>query len=250
MRSNGRLIIADDQTILVEGVRMMLEPEFDIAGTVGDGRTLLHLAADVKPDVILLDIALPLLNGIDAARELKHVSPASRAIFLSRHAEPAYVAEAFRAGGVGYVPKWSERNELVSAIRQVLSGRQYVSPRLTDDRPKPLVPRMMPDHSAAGKLTPRQRQILVLVAEGCSRKEIAARLNISVRTVEFHKAALANGFSLRSTADFTRYAFERGLISIGTDAAELRAVATEPLSSRAERRAIATDRKLNRAVNV
>ncbi len=190
----------------------MLEPEFDLADSVEDGRALLTSAAELRPDVILLDIGLPLLNGIDAAKQLKEISPESKVIFLTVYSEPSYVAEAFRCGAAGYLLKNSARTELIAAIWEVINGGQYVSPLVSSNSPEPLIPRMPISRAVPGALTPRQREILSLVAEGRSRKEIAARLNISVKTVEFHKAALARGFRLRSTADFTRYAIEHGFI--------------------------------------
>ena len=207
-----RLIIADDHTLLLDCLRLMLEPEYELITVVGDGRALLDAAAEIMPDVILLDIAMPVLNGIDAARQLRTIAPESKVIFLTMHSEPGYVAEAFRCGASGYLLKRSAGSELKSAIREVLNGRHYISPLVAEGRPEPLAPHLPAGKSVPTGLTPRQREILSLVAEGCSRKEIAARLNISVKTVEFHKAALARGFRLRTTADFTRYAIEHGFI--------------------------------------
>jgi DNA-binding NarL/FixJ family response regulator len=128
------------------------------------------------------------------------------------HSEPAYVAEAFRCGAAGYLLKRSASSELLNAIREVLNGGHYVSPMIAETGPQPQFPAFQDGKGDSDTLTPRQREVLSLVASGCSRKEIAARLNISVKTVEFHKAALARGFRLRSTADFTRYAIEHGFI--------------------------------------
>jgi len=207
-----RLLLADDHTLLLDGLRMMLEPEFELAGVVEDGQALLTTAAQLKPDLILLDIAMPALNGIDAARQLRRIVPHSKLIFLTMHADPDYITEAFRTGASGYLLKRSAASELMTAIREVLSGRSYISPILGSDRLEFVKAASRPSLLLSERLTPRQREVLQLVAEGRSRKEIAALLRISVKTVEFHKAALSRGFHLRTTADFTKYAIEHGII--------------------------------------
>ena len=207
-----RLLLADDHTLLLDGLRMMLEPEFELAGVVEDGQSLLTAAAKLKPDLILLDIAMPALNGIDAARQLRKIVPSAKLIFLTMHADADYITEAFRTGASGYLLKRSAASELMNAIREVLNGRSYISPILGSDRVELMNAASRPGQTFAERLTPRQREVLQLVAEGRSRKEIAALLRISVKTVEFHKAALSRGFQLRTTADFTRYAIEHGII--------------------------------------
>lgn len=207
-----RLLLADDHTLLLEGLRMMLEPEFELVGVVEDGQALLGAAASLKPEVIILDISMPLLNGIDAARELRKLLPATKLIFLTMHGGHDYVKEALRVGASGYLLKRSAASELLTAIRQVLKGRNYVSPLLNADQQELMRAAASPADQVADRLTPRQRQVLQLVAEGRTRKEVAATLRISVKTVEFHKAALARGFRLRTTADFTKYAIEHGII--------------------------------------
>jgi DNA-binding NarL/FixJ family response regulator len=207
-----RLLLADDHTLLLEGLRMMLEPEFELAGVVEDGQALLTAAASLKPDVIILDISMPVLNGIDAARQLRRTVPAARLIFLTMHGNPDYVKEALRAGASGYLLKRSAASELLTAIRDVMKGRNYVSPLVIADHQELLRAASHPENAFSDRLTPRQRQVLQLVAEGRTRKEVAATLRISVKTVEFHKAALARGFQLRTTADFTKYAIEHGII--------------------------------------
>jgi DNA-binding NarL/FixJ family response regulator len=206
-----RLLLADDHTLLLDGLRMMLEPEFELAGVVEDGQSLLTAAETLKPDLVLLDIAMPALNGIDAARQLKKMRPGTKVIFLTMHSDPDYITEAFRAGASGYLLKRSAASELITAIREVLAGGTYISPILGEDRQE-LMAASHREGAFSDRLTPRQREVLQLVAEGRTRKEIAATLHISVKTVEFHKAALSRGFHLRTTADFTRYAIEHGLI--------------------------------------
>ena len=208
-----RLLLADDHTLLLEGIRLMLEPEFDLVGSVEDGQALLAAAKTLHPDVILLDISMPRLNGIDAARRLRKLLPAARLIFLTMHADADYVAEAFRAGAMGYLLKRAAASELLTAIRAVLKGRHYLSPLVTRSALEYLISPPKPGVKPSDRLTSRQREVLQLVAEGRSRKEIAVVLNISVKTVEFHKAALMRELNLRTTADFTRYAIEHGIIT-------------------------------------
>jgi DNA-binding NarL/FixJ family response regulator len=208
-----RLLLADDHTLLLEGIRLMLEPEFELVGSVEDGQALLAAAKTLKPDVILLDISMPVLNGIDAARRLRKLLPSAKLIFLTMHADPDYVAEAFRAGAMGYLLKRAAASELLTAIRAVLKGNHYVSPLVTRNALELLISTPKPRGKFSDRLTPRQREVLQLVAEGRSRKEIAAILNISVKTVEFHKATLMRELNLGTAADFTRYAIEHGIIT-------------------------------------
>ena len=208
-----RLLLADDHTLLLEGIRLMLEPEFELVGSVEDGQALLAAAKTLKPDVILLDISMPVLNGIDAARRLRKLLPSAKLIFVTMHADPDYVAEAFRAGAVGYLLKRAAASELLTAIRAVLKGNHYVSPLVTRNALEPLISSPKPRDKFSDRLTPRRREVLQLVAEGRTRKEIAAILNISVKTVEFHKATLMRELHLGTSADFTRYAIEHGIIT-------------------------------------
>jgi DNA-binding NarL/FixJ family response regulator len=208
-----RLLLADDHTLLLEGIRLLLEPEFDLVGSVEDGQALLAAAKTLKPDVILLDISMPLLNGIDAARQLRKLLPSARLIFVTMHAGADYVAEAFRAGAMGYLLKRAAASELLTAIRTVLKGNYYVSPMVTHNTLELLISSSKPEGKFPERITPRQREVLQLVAEGRSRKEIAGILNISVKTVEFHKAKLMRELNLQTVADFTRYAIEHGIIT-------------------------------------
>jgi DNA-binding NarL/FixJ family response regulator len=207
-----RLLLADDHTLLLEGIRLLLEPEFDLVGSVEDGQALLAAAKALKPDIILLDISMPVLNGIDAAHRLRELLPSARVIFVTMHSDPDYVAEAFRAGARGYILKRAAASELLTAIREVMKGNHYVSPLVTRNALQPLIASSEARGKTSDRLTTRQREVLQLVAEGRSRKEIAAILNISVKTVEFHKAALKRLLQLRNAADFTRYAIEHGII--------------------------------------
>ena len=208
-----RLLLADDHTLLLEGIRLLLKPEFDLVGSVEDGQALLAAAKVLKPDIILLDISMPHLNGIDAARRLRKILPSAKLIFLTMHAGADYVNEAFRAGAMGYILKRAAASELLTAIHTVLMGNHYVSPLVTQNALKLLISSSKPGGKFSDRLTPRQREVLQLVAEGRSRKEIAGILNISVKTVEFHKGKLMRELNLQTVADFTRYAIEHGIIT-------------------------------------
>jgi DNA-binding NarL/FixJ family response regulator len=205
-----RLLLADDHELLVDGVRKLLEPEFELIGTAADGREAVREYERLRPDLLLLDIGLPLLNGIEVARQIRLLDPAARILFVTMQTDRIYVEEAFRAGGSGYVLKQAAARELVDAIHTVLRDRTYVSPRLAPNVDS-VLPRSGVESGEAfgGKLTPRQREVLQLVAEGKSMKEIAHILNISVRTVEFHKNAIIDQLGLKTTAELTRYALDQ-----------------------------------------
>src|SRR5687767_10572962 len=209
------VLIADDHSLVVEGFRRLLEKDFDIIGVAENGRALVVAAKKLQPDLVLLDISMPLLNGIDAARQIKSILPKVKIIFLTMHGDPTYAAEAFRAGGDAYVLKRSAVSELELAIREVLNGRSYVTPLVTKGI---LDPTDEPDQSPVSKLmfhglTSRQREVLQLVAEGHSTKIIAGLLNVSVKTIEFHKSGIMERLGIRTTAELTRYAVTHGIVS-------------------------------------
>lgn len=209
--TKARILLADDHTLVVEGFRKLLEPEFELVGTVEDGRALLEAAPKLQPDVILLDISMPLLNGIDAARRLKKMMPDVKLIFVTMHADPAYVTEAFRVGATGYVLKRSAAADLLQAVRTVLNGHYYVAPLITKDVLHSLLASPAERQPGPEPLSPRQREVLQLVAEGHSLKEIADILKISVKTVEYHKAQIMEQLDLHTTAELTKYAIAHGL---------------------------------------
>ena len=208
-----RILLADDHTMFVEALQKVLEPEFHLVGSVGDGRALLEAAPRLKPDVILLDLSMPLLNGIDAAQQLRQLVPSVKVVFLSMHGDPTYVTEAFRAGASGYVLKRASATELIQAIRIALRGHLYISPLLAKGVLDPLLHHRASPSSAQATLTLRQREVLQLVAEGRSLKEIASILCVSTKTVEFHKSRISKQLGLHTTADLTKYAVTHGLVS-------------------------------------
>ena len=209
-----RLLIADDHTLVLEGLKRILESDFDLVGMAENGRELLRLAEEFKPDVVLVDISMPLLNGIDAAKQLLKLTPQPKVIFVTMHADSDYVAEAFRAGASGYLLKRSAATELVTAIQEVMKGRYYVTPLVTREALSPLFGGAPEPRRLSSTLTSRQREVLQLVAEGRSVKEIASILQVSAKTVEFHKSALMDRLGIHTTAELTRYAIEHGVIAI------------------------------------
>ena len=214
--SRPRVLIADDHSIVLAGLRKLVEEECDVVGTAEDGRLLIESAQRLKPDVILLDISMPLLNGLDAARQLTKLVPESKLIFLTMHATPAYATEAFKAGGSGYLIKRSAASELKQAIQAVMRGQHYMTPLITKDV---LATTLHPSEGHLRKrplatLTPRQREVLQLIAEGKGTKAIASILNISPKTVEFHKFRIMDELDLHSTAELTKYAVAEGLVSL------------------------------------
>lgn len=210
-----RLLLADDHALMLEGLTRLLAHDFEIAGTVANGRTLLSEAERLKPDAIVLDIGMPEMNGIEAARRLNKQVPASKIVFVTQQLDPAYVHAAFAAGAMGYVAKQSAGNELVRAIQLALEDRYYVTPLAGKEAAQSVSedPARNPAEMFGGRLTPRQREVLQLVAEGKSTKQIAAALNISTKTVEFHRNSLMDELGVRTTAELTRYALSRGIVS-------------------------------------
>jgi DNA-binding NarL/FixJ family response regulator len=209
-----RVLLADDHRILAEGVRGLLEPEFELVGIVSDGRELVEAAIRLRPDVIVADISMPSLNGIDAVAQIRQAGVSSRVVFLTMQRDVSYARRAMEAGASGYVLKHSAHDELVKAIREALLGQTYVTPLIAgellrsyrEEGPQP------PD--AARRLTPRQREVLQLSAEGRSAKEVASLLHISARTAEFHRASVMKVLGVRTAAELVQYAIRNGLISV------------------------------------
>jgi DNA-binding NarL/FixJ family response regulator len=208
-----RLLIADDHTILLEGLKALLAPEFEVVATAGDGRAVLEAAEKHRPDVILLDISMPGLNGIEAARRLKQSNPDSKLIILTMHGDLSFVSAAFDAGASGYVLKQSAATELVTALRDVDSGRKYISSAIQERLGTETPAFLRRSKELSAELTSRQREVLQLVAEGRARKEIAQILGVSVKTVEFHKQKITAKLGLHTDAALTAYAIRHGIVS-------------------------------------
>ncbi len=208
-----RVLLADDHTLLLEAFAKMLEHDYTVVGTVSDGRALLSAAAELMPDVIVLDIAMPLLNGLDAARKLKMTMPKVKLIFLTMNEDPNVANEAFRAGASGYLLKTSALSELSKAIQEALRGRSYVTPLIAQGMEDSFICQPADDRGIP-QLTPRQREVLQLLAEGRSMKEAAKILNVTPRTVAFHKYRVMKEFSLKNNADLIRLALREHIVSM------------------------------------
>jgi DNA-binding NarL/FixJ family response regulator len=204
-----RLLIAEDQTLMAEGLRRLLESEFRLVEMAGNGSDLFTTVETFKPDVVLLSVETRMLNGIQATRHLGRVTRA-KVIMVTTHDEPEYIAEAFRAGASGYVLKRCTFSELVKAIREVMNGQSYVTPLVP--RPVAGTATELGPQPDSKLLTCRQREVLQLVAEGYTAKEIANSLNLSVKTAVFHRMAIRDKLGLRTTAALTRYAIEKGMV--------------------------------------
>jgi len=209
-----RLLLADDHTLMLEGIRRLLETEFELVGAVKDGRSLLRAVEEQRPDVVLLDISMPGLNGIDAARQIRKAVPSTRLVFLTMHSDRDYIIEAFRAGASGYLLKWSAQEELSEAIRTVLKGRYYITSELPIELMDLVMRRSAPGSRVAGRLSAREREVLQLVAEGRSAKEIASILQLSVKTVEFHKYGMMKKLGLHTSAELATYAVQKELLGL------------------------------------
>ncbi len=210
-----RVLLADDHSLMLAGLRRLVEETCEVVGAVEDGRALVEAAQRLEPDLILLDISMPLLNGIDAARQIRKLHHSVKLIFLTMHTSPSYVTEAFHVGASGYLLKRSAPMELPLAIEAVLKGQQYLTPSIT----KPVLAQTMEREEAPAikgssvALTPRQREVLQLIGEGKGTKAIASLLHVSVKTIEFHKTCLMKQLNLHTTAELMRYAITQGLAS-------------------------------------
>jgi DNA-binding NarL/FixJ family response regulator len=207
----ARILIADDHVLMAEALQHLLQVEFDVVARVSDGRALLKVAGELQPDVVVVDIGMPLLNGLDAGEQLKALHPEMKVIFLTQNREPRYAVEAFRRKASGYLLKDSAASELTTAIREALQNRSYVSP---------LIAKGIVNHTSSNiedvilrELSSREREVLQLLAEGKSMKEVAAVLDISPRTVEFHKYRIMEHLGVKSNAELVQHAIRLGLIA-------------------------------------
>jgi DNA-binding NarL/FixJ family response regulator len=207
-----RILLADDHKLMAEALQHLLQADFDVVGTVSDGRALIKAAAELKPELVVVDIGMPLLNGLDAADQLKALHPEIKVIFLTQNREPRYAVEAFRRNASGYLLKDSAASELTTAIREALDGRSYVSPLIAEGMLNHAI-NPGPGDPGLRELSQREREVLQLLAEGKSMKEVAAVLDISPRTVEFHKYRVMELLGVRTNAELVQYAIKHGLIT-------------------------------------
>jgi DNA-binding NarL/FixJ family response regulator len=212
--SRPRVLIADDHLVLAEGLRGLLEPEFEVVGVVADGRELVAAAQQHRPDAIVADVTMPSLNGIEAAVQLREIGVKARVVFLTMHRDVAYARRAMAAGAAGFVLKHSAASELIAAVREALRGRTYVTPMIAGELLESYREGDFWQRDPGQRLTARQREVLQLFAEGRSAKEVAGVLNISHRTAEAHRARILEALGLRSTAELVQYAIRNGIISV------------------------------------
>jgi DNA-binding NarL/FixJ family response regulator len=211
MNSRPRILLADDHTLLLDAFKRLLEPRCEIVGTAFDGRALIDLAASTRPDLIVLDISMPGLNGIDACAQLRRKMPEIRLVFLTVNEDPDIAAEVISLGASGYLLKSSTSAELFTAIEQALAGKTYVTPLVTKGVPLGVFLRQAVKPGVE-KLTARQREVLQLLAEGRAMKEIADLLHVTARTVAFHKYTILEHLDLKTSAELVRYALEHGML--------------------------------------
>jgi DNA-binding NarL/FixJ family response regulator len=204
-----RVLLADDHKLLLEAFKTLLAPSCEIVGTFADGRQLLAAAPTLNPDVIVLDMAMPLMNGLDAGRRLKQIMPRTRLIYLTVNQDPDFAQEAFRIGASGYLLKNSAASELFHAIREALQGRRYVTPVIAEKLQEQFIQGSY-RKPGASELTLRQREVLQLLAEGHSMKQVAVILKVTPRTVAFHKYRIMQDYQLKSNADLVRFALQQG----------------------------------------
>jgi len=207
-----RVLLADDHTMLLDAFRRLLEPECEIVGTASDGHALIELAGRTHPEIVILDIAMPRLNGIDAAAQIRRNLPEVKIIFLTVNQDPDIAAEAIRLGASAFLLKSSASAELISAIRLAQAGKPYITPLITKGKPLGVFLGEAA-HPSAGKLTPRQREVLQLLAEGRQMKEAAAILKLTPRTIAFHKYEIMEQLGLKTGAELVQYAVQHKIVT-------------------------------------
>jgi DNA-binding NarL/FixJ family response regulator len=212
-RNLPRVLIADDHTLVAEACRKVLESDYEVVATVGDGLALVRAVPELRPHLIIVDIAMPLLNGLDAGQQVKELFPAVKLVFLTMNQDADLAAEAFRRGASGYLLKTCAASELVIAVREVLKGKSYLSPKIAKDTVQFLVrqdKKLIPEGQ---KLTPRQREVLQLLSEGKGMKEVGAASSLTTRTVAFHKYRMMEVLNVKTNAELIQYAIRNHLLA-------------------------------------
>jgi DNA-binding NarL/FixJ family response regulator len=209
-----RILLADDHVLVTDALKSMLEPMYDVVGTACDGRSLLEMAERLQPDLIVVDVGMPQLNGLDATRQIKRLFPKVKVIIVTMNEDSDLVGEAFRAGASGYLLKHSAAHELLQAMQEVLKGASYLSPRITGGAVSALLRGTDAGSEKARELTPRQREVIQLLAEGRSMKEIADILTISLRTVAAHKYRVMEMLEIKTNAELYHYAVKHRIVSV------------------------------------
>lgn len=212
-RNLPKVLIADDHTLVAEACKKLLEEQYEVVGTVGDGRSLVRAAVELRPHLIIVDVAMPLLNGLDAGQQIKELLPGIKLVFVTMNHDADLAAEAFRRGASGYLLKTCAASELAIAVREVLRGKSYLSPLIARDTVDFLLRQDKKLVEDANKLTERQREVLQLLAEGKCMKEVAGVLNVTPRTVAFHKYRIMEVLNAKSNAELVQYAIRHHLIA-------------------------------------
>ena len=214
MRSNRpRIMIADDHAFVADACKRLLESEFDVVATVGDGRALVHVAATLRPQVIIIDIGMPLLNGLDAGYQVKQLLGSVKLVYLTMNTDPALAAEAIRRGASGYLLKSCAASELTIAIREVLNGKSYLCPAIAKQTVDFLLHRDKESIPEERQLTERQREVLQLLTEGKTMKEAAYVLDLSIHTVAFHKLRIMEVLDAKNNSELVQYAIRNHIIA-------------------------------------
>jgi DNA-binding NarL/FixJ family response regulator len=214
MRSNRpQIMIADDHAFVADACKKLLEPEYDVVATVGDGRALVRIAANLKPQVIIIDIGMPLLNGLDAGHQVKQLLRSVKLVFLTMNTDPALAAEAFRRGASGYLLKTCAASELIEAVREVLKGRSYLSPAIPKETLDFLLHQDKELIEERDRLTKRQREVLQLLTEGKTMKEVAHELSVTADAVAKRKYQIMKTLNATSDADLVQYAIRNHIIA-------------------------------------
>jgi len=213
MNHRSRILIADDHTLVAELCKRLLETEFDVVGVVSDGRALVRAARELKPDVIVVDVAMPILNGLDAGRQVKEMLPSVNVVYLTMNHDVEIAAEAFRRGASGYLLKTCAAAEMVVAVREVLRGKSYMSPALSRDTVNFLRRQNKELVREDERLTERQREVLQLLAEGKVMKEVGDILHMTTRTVAYHKYRMMEVLGAKSTAELVKYAIRNHMVA-------------------------------------
>jgi len=212
-RNLPRILIADDHTLVAEACKKLLESDYEIVATVGDGRSLVRAAAELRPQLIIVDVSMPLLNGLDAGQQIKDLIPSVKLVYLTMNHDADLAAEAFRRGASGYLLKTCAASELVIAVREVLRGKSYLSPMIAKDTVDFLLRQDKALVEEGQRLTERQREVLQLLAEGKCMKEVAGVLNVTTRTLAFHKYRIMEVLNIKSNAELVQYAIRQHLIA-------------------------------------
>ena len=212
-RNLPRILIADDHVLVAEAFKALLDVDYEVVGTVGDGRSLVRVAAELRPDLIIIDVAMPILNGLDAGQQIRELLPSTKLVYVTMNHDADVAAEAFRCGASGYLVKTCAASELVTAVREVLRHKSYLSPTIAKDTVDFLCRQGKELVKEGNRLTGRQREVLQLLAEGKSMKEAASALNVTTRTIAFHKYRIMDVLNAKTNAELVQYAMRHRLIS-------------------------------------